>query len=217
MINPLNEMLKCIDEHTFDVSLLNSNGVILDLGSLNFSFSLMVQPLVKTIIAFDPNPEIKYVPENIIFENKAIVQKSIKTKYHIYDINSANSLLKSKKDNFKYLNSIDIETTTLEEVMKKYNINQFELIKFDIEGSEYEILENIDWRISKQYSIEFHDFRNLNPYYPNNHIYYDKLFEKMLKYCDVIQHKKSHSFTFEMGKGTNYWDSLFILKKEYWI
>ena len=63
--------------------------------------------------------------------------------------------------------------------MTKYDIEQFELIKFDIEGSEYSILENLDWTISKQYSIEFHDFRFMNPYYPHNEFYYFNLKEKL--------------------------------------
>ena len=93
--------------------------------------------------------------------------------------------------------------------MLKYNIKKFELIKFDIEGSEYSILENLDWGISKQFSVEFHDFRSMNPYYPNNEIYYDKLLNKIKDDFNIITHTITHH---PGGAGYNYWDSLFVEK-----
>ena len=47
--------------------------------------------------------------------------------------------------------------------MLKYNINEFEFIKIDIEGSEYNLIENLPSNCVKQFSVEFHDFLGLNP------------------------------------------------------
>jgi hypothetical protein len=96
--------------------------------------------------------------------------------------------------------------------MDKYNIEKFELIKFDIEGSEYEILEKMDWSITKQISVEFHDFRNMNPFSPNNEIYYTNLFSKIPTNYTIAQHQKTNHPGFPLGMGLNYWDSLFIQK-----
>ena len=96
--------------------------------------------------------------------------------------------------------------------MKKYNIEKFELIKFDIEGSEYEILKNIDWGITKQISVEFHDFRNMNPKYPNNEKYYNEIFETNKNKYNFIKHEITDHPGFPLGLGRNYWDSLFVEK-----
>lgn len=111
---------------------------------------------------------------------------------------------------------VKVPTITLKKLMEKYSIEQFDLIKIDIEGGEYELLENIDWTISKQYSVEFHDFRGMNPFFPNDELYYDSLLAKMKQYCDVAQHEKTNHPGFPLGKGYNYWNSLFLLKKEYY-
>jgi hypothetical protein len=56
----------------------------------------------------------------------------------------------------------------------------------------------------------------MNPYYPNNEIYYLKLKEKLLNYCNISTHEMTDHPGFPEGMGRNYWDSLFVLKKEYW-
>ena len=201
-----------IYEHTIEETLINKNGYILDIGCLGFQFTKEMKKYCNNIIGIDPNPNIKNIPNDIIFYNKALVNNnSDYINYHTYNDKSGNSLLKPDKDWCKYINTIKVKC-----IMKEHNIDQFELIKIDIEGGEYEFLNKIDWTISKQYTIEFHDFRNMNPYYPNNESYYDKLFSKMEKYCDIIKHKKTSHPGFPKGKGDNYWDSLFFLKKEFY-
>jgi hypothetical protein len=99
----------------------------------------------------------------------------------------------------------------LHNLMKKYKIQQFDLIKMDIEGSEYDILMEIDRPISKQITIEFHDFRNLNPYYPDNEKYYQKLMEKVggiYEFQDDICKKPGW-----MKKHERHWDFLLRIKK----
>ena len=96
--------------------------------------------------------------------------------------------------------------------MTKYGITKFELIKVDIEGAEYELLQSWDWSISKQFSVEFHDFRFMNPNYPNNELYYQSLFENKLINHKISKHELSDHPGFPMGYGSNYWDSLFVEK-----
>jgi len=57
-----------------------------------------------------------------------------------------------------------VETTTIEEIMNQFNIEQFEMVKMNVEGSEYEILEYFPKMCAKQISISFHEFLGLNPY-----------------------------------------------------
>jgi FkbM family methyltransferase len=205
-------------EHTIEETIIDKNGYILDLGCVNFGFTLEMKELCNNIICVDPNPKIKKAPEGIIYERAAISHDSSNqiTEFFIYSDNQGCSLLNPEKDWCHLIGKIEVPLLTIKDVMKKYNIKQFELIKFDIEGGEYKILENIDWTISKQYSVEFHDFRFMNPNYPDNQLYYERIFENMLKYCDIKQHEITDHEGFPMGLGRNYWDSLFVLKKEFY-
>jgi len=205
-------------EHTIEETIINKNGFVLDLGCINFTFSTEMLKYCDNIICLDPSNNISDIPNKIIFERKAIVHNNIEeVDFYLFNDKYGNSLLNPKDDFCTLVDKMKVQTTNLTEIMNKFSIKQFELIKFDIEGSEYAILNNIDWTISKQYSIEFHDFRNMNPHYPNNEIFYEKLFDKMKNYCDVVKHEKTSHPGFPKGLGVNYWDSLFILKKKYWL
>ena len=206
-----------ISEHTFNETLINKNGYVLDVGCINFLFSNEIKEYCDNIICVDPNINISNIPDNIIFENCALISGLEKeVDFYMYNDIHGYSLIKKENEWCKLLGNYKSKSMNLKSIMDKYNIKQFELIKFDIEGAEYDILNNIDWTISKQYSIEFHDFRFMNPYSPNNNEYYEKLFSTMLKYCDIIKHELTHHPGFPNGLGWNYWDSLFILKKKYW-
>ena len=203
-----------ISEHTIEESIIDKNGWILDLGCINFSFANEIKKYCNNVICVDPNPNIKEIPDDIIYENKAVTHLngiSIQD-FFIYNYINGYSLLNPTRDWCILQNTIKVEVITLKDIMKKYDIEKFELIKFDIEGAEYKILEDMDWTISKQYSIEFHDFRFMNPYFPNNQIYYDKLLEKITNHCKIVKHERTDHPGFPMGAGNNYWDSLFIQK-----
>ncbi len=64
--------------------------------------------------------------------------------------------------------------------MASHNINQFEYIKIDIEGGEYEVIENLPKNCVKQFSVEFHDFLSLNPLGDNVETYHKNLMETHL-------------------------------------
>jgi len=206
-----------ISEHSILPELIKKDGWILDLGCVNFTFSVEMKKYCNNIICLDPNDNITNIPDGLIYEKKALVDNNDKeVTFYIYNDIQGYSTLNPKKDWCKLNEVIKVEACNLQDIMNKYNIKQFELIKFDIEGAEYSILENIDWTISKQFSIEFHDFRFMNPFFPNNEEYYNNLKIKMEKYCDIYQHECTDHDGFPKGMGKNYWDSLFILKKKYW-
>lgn len=201
-------------EHTIEETIINKNGWILDLGCVNFEFSTEMKKYCNNVICVDPNPNIKNIPDGVFYENVAITCNPTidEMPYYIYNDINGYSLMNPQND-ICHLQRVErVKVTTIEKLMKKYGISKFELIKFDIEGSEYSILENIDWKISKQYSIEFHDFRNMNPHTPNNEIYYTNLLNKIEKDFVVVKHNATHHPGFSYGMGYNYWDSLFVEK-----
>lgn len=206
-----------ISEHTVDETKINKNGWCLDLGCINFSFAKELKKYCNNIICIDPNPniDVSNIPTDIIFERIAILwdKSSVQSNYYIYNDTNGHSLLNPSGDCCSLQAVTTTVTTTINQLMEKYNITKFELIKFDIEGSEYQILEKIDWSISKQFSIEFHDFRKMNPYFPDNQKYYDLIFEKNKDKFNIVQHECTDHPGFPLGEGRNYWDSLFVEKK----
>jgi hypothetical protein len=52
----------------------------------------------------------------------------------------------------------------------------------------------------------------MNPYYPYNHKYYEKLLNKISDKFNVVKHELTDHLGFPVGQGLNYWDSLFVEK-----
>lgn len=208
-------MIESILEHSIDISKL-TKGWVLDLGcGTDFGFAKKMVEFGCKVICIDPNPRIvPFVDENIFFESKAIVSNNLKNIELVTynDTDAATIISHNNEIEFLYEEDrIKVETITIEEIMKKYSVEFFDVIKFDIEGSEYELLMNMNHPISSQISVEFHDFRNMNPYYPDNEIYYDKLFKKIDEYYDIIKHQITNHPGFRKNN-SNYWDSLFVLR-----
>jgi len=204
-----------IQEHTIEESIINKEGWVLDLGCINFSFSKDIKQYCNNIICVDPNPSIdtNIVPDGVFYESVAIThdEKISEQTFYIYNDVQGYSLLNPPRDWCVLQKTITVPVTTIKKIMEKYGIKKFELIKFDIEGAEYEILKNLDWSVSKQYSIEFHDFRSMNPYYPDNEKYYRELFDS-IKNVKHIKHEITDHAGFPSGMGRNYWDSLIVME-----
>lgn len=212
-------MIKRFYEHSFEMDLISPGGWGIDFGcGADFLISKTFSDFGLNVISVDPNPSILEIPniENMHYERVALVtDPNIKSlNFNIYNDNDAATLLTPVNDvSFvKKKETISVNAMTINEIMEKYNIDQFDILKLDIEGAEYDFLMTIDFPIAKQISVEFHDFRSLNPEYPNNEIYYNKLFNKLFKYYKIAKHKIEQHPGLPGPQGYNYWDSLFVLK-----
>jgi FkbM family methyltransferase len=155
-----------IAEHTFNESLLKSNGWILDVGSRYGEFSRYFASRGFSVIAVDPNPTItKDNLEGAIFENVALVPMSLsgsEVDYVLCNVDSQCNHISGvplNADIYPHLTErgtsvIKVPSMTIFQLMQKYNVDSFELAKFDCEGSEVLLLDCQP--IAKQISIEFH-------------------------------------------------------------
>lgn len=208
-------MISSIYEHSIDLDLLTPGGWVMDFGcGVDFNFSKKMLELGMNVIGIDPNPKIVNVPDGIIYERMALVSdESINNVVlDIYNDTDAASIIKTINDVgfVSKTGSISVEATTINKLMLKYNIDKLDVLKLDIEGGEYSVLLNLE-PISKQISIEFHDFRGMNPYYPNNEEYYNSLRSHLVSY-DFVKHQIEQHRGIYGPQGLNYWDSLLILK-----
>lgn len=145
--------------------MLNSKSIIYSFGvGTDISFDLhLIEKFNAKVYAFDPTPKsINWVkslklPDNFIFHPLGIDAQDGKKDFFL-PINE-NHVSGSVKENAATGDKKAIvDMNELETIMKKLGHTHIDLLKMDIEGSEYEVIEYIvkkDIQIS-QLLVEFH-------------------------------------------------------------
>lgn len=159
-------MERVIKEHTFFDNLLREEIAIIDLGACKGEFTIEMDSLykVKKSILVEANPtNFKQLPvkSNYVLYNNVVSNLGDLEVDFFEDPKSPynGSMV------FNYFNGINhkIKTITLDKLLEENNIDYIDILKIDIEGSEYDLLENINEKIlyiTKQITVEFHDFVN---------------------------------------------------------
>jgi hypothetical protein len=194
-------MIQTIHEHSYDSSLLPERANILDLGCLGFLFTKHMRNLGHATFAVDLgifHDEDYHRCAISDYDGDALIKR-----------NNDPQATRIVKHNFPVLNP-----RTAEDLIDCYKLSTFskklvgvdfwDLIKMDVEGSEYQVIMSLEKAPSKQLSIEFHLHTGIYGQYEMT------LMEDKLKALGYIQVK--HELTAEHCAGYNYWDSLFILK-----
>tara|TARA_R110000824_G_scaffold401682_1_gene613580 strand:- start:4494 stop:5132 length:639 start_codon:yes stop_codon:yes gene_type:complete len=149
-----------------DLDLIPEGSTVISAGvGEDISFDLELIRLKECrIIGIDPTEKSKryierHQPDNFIFINKALVSNDRagqklkmyvnKNPKHVSDSEVSSHRAASNKF---YM----AETITLNELFSKYE--NISLIKLDIEGSEYKMVDDVIASNVQQMSIEFHDF-----------------------------------------------------------
>lgn len=127
---------------------ISKGDLIFDLGAHIGTFSLKISKDVGEkgkIYAFEPSKRSYEILKknlkqnkikNVVYFNKAISEKKGKLKFFLHEYSSGNSAVsKSKKYEI-------VEANTLNDFVRKNKIKKINLIKMDIEGSEYGVLKN---------------------------------------------------------------------------
>lgn len=159
-------MEKIIKEHTFFDDLLREEINIIDLGACKGEFTLEMDTLykIKKSILVEANPtNFKQLPikQNYILYNNVISNlENLEVDFFEDPKSPYNGSMI-----FNYFNGINhkIKTITLQKILEDNLIDYIDILKIDIEGSEYDLLENINENIlsiTKQITVEFHDFVN---------------------------------------------------------
>lgn len=119
-------------------------------------------PNYDKIICFEPNPSLVTIIKDKFFNNDKItieelgLSDKIETKKfnisnsHVVSIFSEDWINNSRFTNvYNWDTSIDVKTTTLDEVIDKYGIPYF--IKIDVEGYEYEVIKGLTKLLENTY------------------------------------------------------------------
>jgi len=154
----------------YDSYNLNQKDVVIDIGANAGLFTkLCLDSGVKKVYSIEPN---KRSLENLnyIFKNDhrvTVIDKAVHTeckKIIIYS-NPINSTISSVNKNHIVNEGFEteeneVDTITISELIKFYNLNKISLLKMDIEGAEYEIFNKLESDVFEKidsFLIEFHD------------------------------------------------------------
>lgn len=143
--------------------------IIVDIGANIGSFSVYAHRLNKhlnpNIYAFEPHPDnVKLTEANFKrngLSNYHIVQKAVAGTDGVasFDISGA---FDSFKLNTKSTESIEVQTTKLSTFCHSHGIEVIHLLKMDIEGGEYDVIENDLDFINKNVEVMFIEYHNFD-------------------------------------------------------
>lgn len=192
----MNYQIEIIAEHSLIKSLLSTRGFIMDVGCRGFQFRDAMKAMGHKVYAIDCDKLDDPLNEYYRF---ALSDHTGFEFIHRSDDPQATKVKKVGTDE-------KIECMTIESFSKIRGPLHaiWDLIKLDIEGSEYEVIMSLTKAPAKQLSIEFHLHTGVYGSYEMV-MMEDKL--KALGY-EFVQ----HDYTEQYGAGFNYWNSLFVLK-----
>ena len=178
-------LVKLVGEHTIDVDLLPEAPLVLDAGCRTFNFCeeiFSLRPKAR-IIAIDPGPDVDIPTDwRIRFQRFALMETT--QQYVWLKMAGCESITSMTRQQGWAM----VMTVSFREVLSTCG-PYFDLIKFDIEGSEFGILENWPGKCCTQINIEFHD----NMVSPDGkglpQSYFDELFHVKLSDYRVIQNE----------------------------
>jgi len=183
-------MITPIAEHLVDLDILPAKAKILDIGARGFEFTNYFRQRDYYVIAVD----IDTLTDGQYFHCA------------ISDFDGLCGLVKSNDAQATKIDKIGtgIECYTLKSFSEMIGIQFWDLVKVDVEGSEYEIIMTLDEPPAKQLSIEFHLHTGI---YQQHEV--DLMIDKLRGLGYSVA---SHEYTEQHGMGFNFWSSLFILK-----
>lgn len=191
--------LQILSEHSVDVSLLTPGGFVLDAGCRDFSFSMEMVARYMNVVALDPDPEVKDPHmENLRFHHAALIADKGKgqAKFKLTADPQARHLSES--------GDIEVSTIDIVTLAAMSSVGIWDVVKLDIEGSEYGVLRSWPGSISKQISVEFHDHIEKRS---------DSCYQEILKHLGQWYTPMSHERSKRHCLPENFWDSLFILRE----
>ena len=187
--------IEVIAEHSADIDLLPENAKVLDLGCRGFLFTDELRRRGNKVVSVDCDK----------FDRDDYLQIGLSDENGLCSCLYTNDPQATTiKKALIPLAGFDIQMMTIQALSAKLDVEFWDLIKLDIEGSEYEVIMSMDRPYATQLSIEFHLHTGI---YGENEML---LMENKLLWLGYfpVQHDK----TKQHGLSYNYWDSLFILK-----
>lgn len=146
---------------------LGVESVVLSFGiGEDASFDLgLIEKYGCKILAFDPTPRsAKWVKENISTSKFKLVDKAVSGKKGVIELYLPRDVshVSASSSSSKHLSeiAIPVQSVNLAGIIREYELTRIDLLKMDIEGSEYEVIPDIcklkSRLMPRQLLVEFH-------------------------------------------------------------
>lgn len=139
---------------------------VLDIGAnVGLWTKYILSKGAKKVFCFEPNKEAINHLRNTLKDNlntfvfdKAVYKENTSLEFFVDESNSITSSIYSIQG---HVPSYKVDAITLEEAIKQTGEDFIDLVKIDIEGAEFDIIENLSLETSSRignFLIEYHDF-----------------------------------------------------------
>lgn len=203
-----NKNLIVVSDHTI-IKPDRSGMLVLDVGSRNYGFALPMAEMGCHVVAVEPDDSVPGPEHSRIHLSRIALVASKNIGFQ--------DLVKWGSGEGNHLDCVKghvpdgatrqmVRCYSILQIMEMTEIDFWDIVKLDCEGSEYEILADWPGPIAGQITVEFHDFTGANP---DGEKTYDRIFSHLGQWYDVVQHEKTTRF---VAKVDNYWDTLLVLK-----
>ena len=164
-----NEMFVNGQYDCYNIENLNT---VFDIGANNGLFTLyLLNKGCKKVYAFEPNDVTEKNIKSILkdYENYELIKKAVYTHDNgiTFYTSDSNSTIGSINRNHVlaqgYAAENTVESISLNTFIQQKGITKIDLIKMDIEGAEYDIIENLEdyiFDITDSFLIEYHSNKN---------------------------------------------------------
>ena len=145
---------------------LSSKPLVVFSFGLGEDISFDIQMLKKyncKVYGFDPTPKsIKYIESNNLDDNFILYKYALSDENGtlIFNLPENEDHISGSLENISSRSQIEVECKNLKTILKDVGVNEIDILKMDIEGSEYKVIENIikSKIFPRQILIEFHHF-----------------------------------------------------------
>lgn len=195
-------MLTVIDNHSVDLELLTPGGTILDVGSRGFEFARFFAARGHKVVAMDPGEESVDL-ERVIFLALALVPEGV---------DGAGKLVLTGDPEARYVvpNHVKVDHTpwkavsclSLVKVMRLCDVQEFDLMKLNMEGGEFDILDRLHAPVAKQVVVSFHEHTSRR----RGEVAINSLVQRLGKWYNVVRHEWDERYC----AGRNAWDTVLV-------
>lgn len=157
--------LSCIRGHYIWPGPLNADSVVIDAGAHRGQFSAeLIRRFGCKCHLVEANPTLAAelaVPGSVSVTNAALSAEDGSAPLHLTE-NPESSSLTLSAGSPAANRAIEVETVTLKSLMERLGLTKIDLLKLDIEGAEFGLIEitaDDTLRAIDQLTVEFHDFQ----------------------------------------------------------
>lgn len=144
---------------------LNSDSRVLDIGGYRGDFAYEInQKFGCSVYVFEPHPVFFEIIKNRFKNNSKIkvYNFGLSDRTGTFELSDADNSSSTLKEGTSSNFSIKCEFKEIHVVLDQLELKEIDLIKINIEGGEYDLLEHISSKgglaVAKNYQIQFHNF-----------------------------------------------------------